>query len=271
MKKERDGSINTLLSLTVIRIKFQFIDGTTGERTDMQEIVSYGDDPGDKGIYKALTGAVKYALMKTFLIATGDDPEADKSTDRRSAAAEASSSVTVQRGGQRAQQTQQLSPSQRARLAREQAATASAEGAAEQATGDPAVSAQPAPGGRQADANAPAERTLNELLKKAGVRQSQDAIDLIQKVLKVTIPVGADKAASLSSFLSEYKKDRQRFGKFLYDLRKYVEHPESREPETVEAAPEQVVAMAQAVFELPAEEPPVEPPDEAYEATEGAV
>ena len=30
---------------------------------------------GDKGIYKALTGANKYALLKTFLMETGDDPE----------------------------------------------------------------------------------------------------------------------------------------------------------------------------------------------------
>jgi hypothetical protein len=30
---------------------------------------------GDKGIYKALTGASKYALLKTFLMETGDDPE----------------------------------------------------------------------------------------------------------------------------------------------------------------------------------------------------
>jgi len=30
---------------------------------------------GDKGIYKALTGASKYALLKTFMLETGDDPE----------------------------------------------------------------------------------------------------------------------------------------------------------------------------------------------------
>ena len=32
-------------------------------------------DAGDKGIYKALTGAKKYALMETFHISTGADPE----------------------------------------------------------------------------------------------------------------------------------------------------------------------------------------------------
>ena len=31
----------------------------------------------DKGTYKAITGAVKYWLFKTFLLSTGDDPETD--------------------------------------------------------------------------------------------------------------------------------------------------------------------------------------------------
>jgi hypothetical protein len=35
--------------------------------------------------YKAMTGALKYFLMKTFLIPTGDDPEADTGSDARSA------------------------------------------------------------------------------------------------------------------------------------------------------------------------------------------
>lgn len=37
---------------------------------------------GDKGIYKAITGCVKYALMKTFLLETGDDPEVVSDHDR---------------------------------------------------------------------------------------------------------------------------------------------------------------------------------------------
>jgi hypothetical protein len=35
-----------------------------------------GVDSGDKAYYKAYTGAMKYFLLKTFLISTGDDPEA---------------------------------------------------------------------------------------------------------------------------------------------------------------------------------------------------
>jgi hypothetical protein len=37
-----------------------------------------GQDPGDKAHYKAMTGALKYALRQTFAIPTGDDPEADE-------------------------------------------------------------------------------------------------------------------------------------------------------------------------------------------------
>lgn len=41
------------------------------------EISGDGQDKNDKGIYKAITGSTKYALMSTFLIPTGDDPEKD--------------------------------------------------------------------------------------------------------------------------------------------------------------------------------------------------
>lgn len=34
-----------------------------------------GMDTGDKGLYKAITGGIKYVLNTTFLIPTGDDPE----------------------------------------------------------------------------------------------------------------------------------------------------------------------------------------------------
>jgi len=37
---------------------------------------------GDKGIYKALTGASKYALLKTFMMETGDDPEVPNAQEK---------------------------------------------------------------------------------------------------------------------------------------------------------------------------------------------
>jgi len=63
---------------TIVRVKIKvtFYCGETGENLSFY---TWGDgqDAGDKGIYKAITGAVKYALMKNFLIPTGDDPEND--------------------------------------------------------------------------------------------------------------------------------------------------------------------------------------------------
>lgn len=43
---------------------------------EARDVDSKGN-PQDKGLYKAMTGAVKYWLFKTFLVSTGDDPEAD--------------------------------------------------------------------------------------------------------------------------------------------------------------------------------------------------
>lgn len=41
-----------------------------------------GGGVGDKGLYKALTGANKYFLFKLFQIETGDDPEGDSGHER---------------------------------------------------------------------------------------------------------------------------------------------------------------------------------------------
>ena len=40
------------------------------------------DQDGGKGLCKVMTGALKYALMKTFLIPTGDDPERDETAKK---------------------------------------------------------------------------------------------------------------------------------------------------------------------------------------------
>ena len=47
---------------------------TSGETLEIQAI-GRGIDKEDKGQYKAMTGALKYALRQTFLVPTGDDPE----------------------------------------------------------------------------------------------------------------------------------------------------------------------------------------------------
>lgn len=43
-----------------------------------------GTDKGDKATMKAETAAFKYAYLKAFQVATGDDPEADEATDKSS-------------------------------------------------------------------------------------------------------------------------------------------------------------------------------------------
>lgn len=56
------------------KLRFSLIDCETGfyENTD---ITGEGMDKGDKAGYKGYTGALKYFLADTFLVATGDDVE----------------------------------------------------------------------------------------------------------------------------------------------------------------------------------------------------
>lgn len=78
---QTDKQIKTGDSTFLITVKLQitFVDAESGERFTG---IFFGDgsDKGDKGVYKAITGAQKYALLKTFLCETGDDPERDENT-----------------------------------------------------------------------------------------------------------------------------------------------------------------------------------------------
>ena len=67
-------------ALITLRFTWTLTDGDTGETITWQSIGT-GADSGDKAVYKAATGALKYALLTGFLIPTGDDPEADAKTD----------------------------------------------------------------------------------------------------------------------------------------------------------------------------------------------
>lgn len=73
--------------IVTVGVEFTFYDGDSGETITF---MTYGEgqDAGDKGTYKAITGAQKYALMKAFMIPTGDDPESDSGVDRRNASQE---------------------------------------------------------------------------------------------------------------------------------------------------------------------------------------
>jgi hypothetical protein len=67
--------------LTTIQSIWTFTDGeyhievgTVGQGTDTG---------GDKGVYKAMTGSKKYALLQALMIATGDDPEISRPDEKK--------------------------------------------------------------------------------------------------------------------------------------------------------------------------------------------
>ena len=64
-----------------IVMNYRFIDAKSGEELTVR-VAGEGADPGDKAPYKAMTGALKYALLQSFLLATGDDPEDDRADSR---------------------------------------------------------------------------------------------------------------------------------------------------------------------------------------------
>lgn len=83
-----DGHGNTMLTVEYT------LAHTSGEIwPDKIVAVGCGNDKsksgsvGDKGVYKALTGANKYLLFKLFQIETGDDPEKDDSANATTPAA----------------------------------------------------------------------------------------------------------------------------------------------------------------------------------------
>lgn len=59
---------------TTVKMEFTITDLETGF-TIASTFFGDGQDKGDKGLYKAYTGALKYFLLDTFMIETGDDPE----------------------------------------------------------------------------------------------------------------------------------------------------------------------------------------------------
>jgi hypothetical protein len=74
--REYTGAKGDTQFMVTVKIGYAFVDASTKEEV---KGVGYGQgmDKGDKGIYKAITGAIKYIYMKTFNIPTGDDAEKD--------------------------------------------------------------------------------------------------------------------------------------------------------------------------------------------------
>lgn len=61
-------------SITECVVNYTITDGDSGEQI-VTSVASQGFDMLDKGAFKAMTGALKYALRQTFMLPTGDDPE----------------------------------------------------------------------------------------------------------------------------------------------------------------------------------------------------
>lgn len=77
----RNGPIN----VATVYLTCTAHDGETGESMEIASSAGEGMDHGDKQVPKAITGAMKSAMLKAFLIPTGEDPEADSATDRDAA------------------------------------------------------------------------------------------------------------------------------------------------------------------------------------------
>ena len=79
-KEGKEGKVDFV---TTVKTTHTFIDSETGEQLSINSVGS-GYDSTDKGASKAITAAVKYAIMKTFMIS---DEGADIENDGKTVAA----------------------------------------------------------------------------------------------------------------------------------------------------------------------------------------
>lgn len=68
--------------MAIVFMEFTIRDGDTGDFI-VSSMIGEGVDKGDKAFPKAVTMATKYWLLKTFLMPTNNDAEADTETDKR--------------------------------------------------------------------------------------------------------------------------------------------------------------------------------------------
>lgn len=80
--QERKNQKGNAEYLTRVKIKYSLLNASNPD--ERHDVIQYGDgtDSGDKGLYKALSGAMKYFLSKTFLIGGDDDPENERAETR---------------------------------------------------------------------------------------------------------------------------------------------------------------------------------------------
>ncbi len=69
--------LTTSMLVEHITVQIGFFDTQDGSCV-IAEVRASGSDQNDKAAYKAMTGAMKYAMAKTFNLASGDDAEDDR-------------------------------------------------------------------------------------------------------------------------------------------------------------------------------------------------
>lgn len=68
--------------VTTFDAVYTFMDVETGASLVIPWVGAGADLGGEKGVYKAMTGGLKYLLLQTFLLPTSDDPENDALTQQ---------------------------------------------------------------------------------------------------------------------------------------------------------------------------------------------
>jgi hypothetical protein len=71
------GTVIGQMNYSNLEVHFTFTDADSGDSITLDGIGS-GSDTGEKAVYKAMTGALKYALRMNFIIPDESDPENDK-------------------------------------------------------------------------------------------------------------------------------------------------------------------------------------------------
>ena len=81
----KEGGGETINYVDIVKMTLRIINlDNTSEYIDVESF-GRGLDPGDKGFGKASTYARKYALLNAYKIATGEDPDENKSKPQTSA------------------------------------------------------------------------------------------------------------------------------------------------------------------------------------------
>lgn len=83
VKVQKDNGYEALYYVDIVKLTLRIIN--LEKPDEFIDIESYGRglDPADKGFGKASTYARKYALLNAYKIATGEDPDKDKSKEQK--------------------------------------------------------------------------------------------------------------------------------------------------------------------------------------------